>query len=158
MSTTVGIDSATGVSPFQIWAADSCDALSQQTYLCQVATNADFPATFNLPTIYENIPFCIKVIDADLCVVCECFGFGPSPTPTATPTVTPTITLTPTPTLTPSATGPCLNVTYYDGVFEGNGFTETVRYTLSTTLFNGQNQLISPNNGSIQWSGTRWEI
>ena len=51
-----------------------------------------------------------------------------------------------------------LNATYYDGVFEGNGFTETARYTLSPTLFNGQNQWISPNNGSIQWTGVRWEV
>jgi len=50
-----------------------------------VVTNADFPFTVNLPTPYVGVPFCVKVIDDDNCIVCECFGFGPSPTPTATP-------------------------------------------------------------------------
>ena len=104
---SITVNSASGIPPFQIWVANSCDPLSQQTYLGQVVTNADFPFTVNLPTPYEGVPFCVKVIDDDNCIVCECFGFAPSPTPTVTPTITPTNTQTPTPTPTPSGTGPC---------------------------------------------------
>ena len=127
------VNSASGTPPFQIWATDSCDPLSQQIYVGQVLTNGDFPFIASVPTPYANSPFCVKVIDDDECVVCECFFGGPTPTPTQTPTQTPTNTPTNTPTPTPTTSGVCPNPTYYYGVFEGNGFTVSATYTLSPT-------------------------
>ena len=106
---TVTINSASGVSPFQIWVCDGCGSSAQQTYVTQIVS-ADIPYTFNLPGVYSNSPsYCVKVIDSDNCEVCECFGFGPTPTPTVTPTITPTNTVTPTPTPTPTTSAPCPN-------------------------------------------------
>ena len=155
---TVTINSASGVSPFQIWVCDGCGSSAQQTYVAQIVS-ADIPYTFNLPGVYSNSPsYCVKVIDSDNCEVCECFGFGPTPTPTVTPTNTPTNTVTPTPTPTPTTSAPCPNPTYYYGSFTGNGFTSSATYTLSPTLYNGRNQWVSPSNGTILWSGFRWEV
>jgi hypothetical protein len=155
---TVTINSASGVSPFQIWVCNGCSLSSQQTYIGQVATNSDLPYTFNLPVVYSNSPYCVKVIDSDNCEVCECFGFGPTPTPTSTAQVTPTPSVTITMTPTPTTSAPCPNPTYYYGSFTGNGFTSSATYTLSSTLFNGNYQWVSPNNGTIQWVGNRWEV
>ena len=156
--TTVTVNSASGIPPFQIWVCNGCSPSAQQIYICQVATNADFPYTFNLPGVYSNSPFCVKVIDSDVCEVCECFGFEPTPTPTNTPTITPTNTQTPTPTPTVTPSGPCPTPTYFYGSFVGNGFTESATYTLSSTLHNGRSQWVSPNNGTIRWSGFAWEV
>ena len=156
--TTVTVNSASGTPPFQIWVSNGCSPSAQQIYIGQVATNADFPYTFNLPPIYNNSPFCVKVIDSDVCEVCECFGFDPTPTPTNTPTITPTNTQTPTPTPTVTPSGPCPTPTYFYGSFVGNGFTDSATYTLSSTLHNGRSQWVSPNNGTIRWSGFAWEV
>jgi len=65
--TTVTVNSASGIPPFQIWVCNGCSPSAQQIYIGQVATNADFPYTFNLPGVYSNSPFCVKVIDSDVC-------------------------------------------------------------------------------------------
>ena len=128
---TVTINSASGVSPFQIWVCDGCGSSAQQTYVAPIVS-ADLPYTFNLPGVYSNSAYCVKVIDSDNCEVCECFGFGPTPTPTSTAQVTPTPSVTPTTTPTPTTSAPCPNPTYYYGSFTGNGFTSSATYTLSS--------------------------
>ena len=140
--TTVSVNTATGTSPFQIWVANGCGVNAQQTYISQIIS-ADIPYTFNLPSQYENSPFCVKVIDSDNCEVCDCFGFGPTPTPSVTATVTPTVTVTPTLTPTPTVSAPCPTPTYYYGSFTGNGFTSSATYTLSPTLHNGRAQWVT---------------
>jgi len=155
--TNVSINTATGTSPFQIWLSNGCGANATQTYVGQI-TSADIPYTFNITQQYQNSPFCVKVIDSDNCEVCDCFGFGPSPTPDATPTVTPTVTVSPTQTPTPTTSGVCPTPTYYYGSFTGNGFTSSATYTLSATLYNGRAQWVSPSNGTIRWDGIRWSV
>ena len=153
--TNVTINTASGTPPFNIWMANDCTPNATTLFVDTVTV---FPYTFTVPTPYQNVPFCVKLIDSDNCEVCECFGFGPTPTPSVTATVTPTNTNTPTPTPTVTPSGPCPTPTYYYGSFTGNGFTDSATYTLSTTLHNGQPQWVSPSNGSIQWTGNRWEV
>ncbi len=152
---TVTINTATGTPPFNIWVANNCNANSPSIF---IDTIQSVPYTFTLPPSYQDVPFVVKLTDDDNCEVCETFGFGPTPTPTVTPSVTPTNTVTPTPTLTPTTSAPCPTPTYYYGSFTGNGFSDTATYTLSSTLHNGRAQWVSPNHGSIQWIGTRWEV
>ena len=153
--TTVTINTASGTPPFNVWCANDCNPNASSLYVDSVN---GFPYTFTVPAPYQNVPFCVKLIDADECTVCECFGFGPTPTPTVTSSVTPTNTNTPTPTPTVTPSGPCPTPTYFYGSFTGNGFTESATYTLSTTLHNGRAQWVSPNNGTIRWSGFAWEV
>lgn len=153
--TTVTINTASGTPPFNVWCANDCNPNTSSLYVDSVN---GFPYTFTVPAPYQNVPFCVKLIDADNCTVCECFGFGPTPTPTVTSSVTPTNTNTPTPTPTVTPSGPCPTPTYFYGSFTGNGFTESATYTLSTTLHNGRAQWVSPNNGTIRWSGFAWEV
>jgi hypothetical protein len=75
-----------------------------------------------------------------------------------TPSITPTSTVTPTMTPSPTPTPTCQVPTYLNGSFNGNGFTENATYTLSSNLYNGRNQWISPNNGTVRWNGYRWEV
>ena len=157
MVNTVTINTITGSEDFNVWISNGCLDTDVSIFIDTIS-NADIPYTFNVPATYQNSAFCVKIYDDNDCKICECFGFGPSPTPSPTPSITPSITVTPTLTPTPSPSGPCLVPTYFHGSFTGNGFTETVTYTLSVDLYNNRAQWVSDNNGTIRWNGYRWEI
>ena len=153
---TVTIDTVIGNPPFNVWVANGCETSSPSIFIVTI-TSLDIPYTFTLPIGYQNSGFCVKTIDVDNCVVCECFGIVP-PTPSPGPSDTPPAT--PTPSITPSVTptGACLTPTYFYGSFSGNGFSASATYTLSNILFNGRPQWVSPSNGTILFNGVRWEV
>jgi len=157
MTGTVTINSIVGTPNFNVWISNGCLDTDVSVFIDTIS-NSDIPYTFNVPVAYQNSAFCVKIYDNTDCKICECFGFGPSPTPSMTPSVTPSITITSTPTPTPTPSGECLTPTYYHGSFTGNGFTQTVTYTLSPTLYNNRAQWTSSSNGTIRWNGYRWEI
>ena len=88
-------------------------------------------------------------------------GSSQHPHQLVTPTITPTNTQTPTPTptVTPSVQDHVLLRLIMMVSFEGNGFTDSARYTLSSTLHNGQDSM----GFTKQWYHTdgqvvRWEV
>lgn len=157
MVETVTINSITGTSDYDVWVSNGCAESEVKVYIDTIS-DSDIPYTFNLPAAYQNSAFCVKIYDDNDCTICDCFGVAPSPSPSMTPSITPTSTVSPTMTPTPSTTPPCQAPTYLYGSFNGNGFSENATYTLSSTLYNGRNQWISPNNGTVRWNGYRWEV
>lgn len=157
MADTITINTITGSSDYDVWLSNGCADTEVKVYIDTIS-DSDVPYTFNIPDIYKNTGFCVKIYDDNNCKICECFGVAPSPSPSPTPTNTPSATVTPSMTPTPTPTPTCPAPTYLYGSFTGNGFTATATYTLSTTLYNNKNQWESTNNGTLRWINYRWEI
>jgi hypothetical protein len=157
MVETVTINTITGTSDYDVWVSNSCDENQVKVYIDTIS-DSDIPYTFNLPNVYKNTGFCVKIYDDNDCKICECFGVAPSPSPSMTPSATPSVTVTPSITPTPTPTPSCQVPTYFNGTFQGNGFDATHTYTLSNTQYNGRNQWVSSNGGTIRWNNSIWEV
>lgn len=157
MASTVTINTITGTSEFDVWVSSSCEESTAKIYI-GTFEDVDVPYSFNLPSSFQNTSFCVRIYDANDCKICECFGFGPTPTPSVTPTITPTISVTPTNTPTPTPTPTCSIPTTFNATIVANNMLYTPTYTLSGTLYNGKSQWTSTSNGTIRWNGFRWEI
>jgi hypothetical protein len=102
MPSIINISTVTGNSPYELYVCDT--TLSACTF---IANFSGTPYTFNLPSLYDDTNFCVKIVDSEGCWIINCKTPSGTPviiTPTPTKSVTPTPTITPTQTKTPTPT------------------------------------------------------
>lgn len=71
MTTEVLITGITGSQPYDIWVSDSCINENIQIFIGTI-NNSDLPYRFQIPQPFENVEFCLKIIDNDNCIICSC--------------------------------------------------------------------------------------
>ena len=107
MSITVNISTITANTPFEVFYCNSSSGSC-----VSVATVANAPYQFDVPSPNSDTDFVVKIVDSAGCVDGMTIYVTPTPTPSVTPTLTPSPTVTPTltssssPTPTPTGTIP----------------------------------------------------
>jgi hypothetical protein len=65
------ITGITGSEPYNIWVSDNCPNENIQIFINTI-NDSDIPYTFQIPHPFEGSNFCLKIIDNDNCIICNC--------------------------------------------------------------------------------------